>query len=103
MCTINTAVHHTTCQTALYTFLECCGPAGLSLERSGRMWAVQSPNTDVDENLPTTKPELQSLDASWQRALHGVLRVREEVAVERPAEGEEVQGLAALLLRGGAD
>lgn len=31
------------------------------------------------------------------------MQVGEKVAVERPAEGEGVQGLAALLLSGGAD
>lgn len=31
------------------------------------------------------------------------MQVREKVAVERPAEGEEIQGLAALLLSRGAD
>lgn len=43
------------------------------------------------------------MSTSGQRALHGVLGVRQEVAVEGPAEGEEVQGLAALLLGRGAD
>lgn len=31
------------------------------------------------------------------------MQVREKVAVERPTEGEEIQGLAALLLSRGAD
>lgn len=31
------------------------------------------------------------------------MQVREEVAVERPAEGEEIKSLAALLLSRGAD
>lgn len=42
-------------------------------------------------------------EGSWQWTLHGVLWVGQEVAVEGPAEGEEVQGLAALLLGRGAD
>lgn len=56
-----------------------------------------------DHLLRTTQLTLQTLEASRQRALHGVLWVRQEVAVEGPAEGEEIQGLAALLLSGGAD
>lgn len=45
----------------------------------------------------------QTLKPSRQRALGGIMQVREKVAVERPAEGEEIQGLAALLLSRGAD
>lgn len=47
--------------------------------------------------------EIRVEKVSRQRALHWVLGVGQEVAVKRPAEGEEIQGLAALLLSRGAD
>ena len=37
-----------------------------------------------------------------ERALDGIVRVWQQLAVEGPAEGEEVQDLPALLLRGRA-
>ena len=69
------------------------------------MRAHQSSNTEGAEVhlLRTTQLRIQTLEASRQGALHGVLWVGQEVAVEGPAEGEEIQGLAALLLSRGAD
>lgn len=54
---------------------------------------------------PETSPWRRSraFPPSRSRALAGIWGVGEEVAVEGPAEGEELQDLAALLLRRGAD
>ena len=79
-----------------------------SVSRSVKCGVHQSSNTKVHSGgevhlLRTTQLRIQTLEASRQGALHGVLWVGQEVAVEGPAEGEEIQRLAALPLSRGAD
>lgn len=64
---------------------------------------VSVQNKGLELALAILSRHKQSGSKSRQRTLQRILRVRQKVAVERPAEGEEVQGLAALLLSRGAD
>lgn len=84
----------------------CCEPAGLSPELVSI--AVKCKRFHPQTIMWTgakimTSNDIKTLGTSRQRALHGILRVWQEVAIERPAEREEIQGLAALLLGRGAD